>query len=390
MGIEADYVCQAHRHELFSRNSNLTYNPADGRESPEHDDRDAAGPQLGQRVAVLLGRRRGLPCAAGGFHRSGSATGGRAVGDVPAVGDVGRDSAAGRRLRSWQPDMGAERALASGDQRHRVVFNGIVEAGYGFQLSGIYFFGSGQRFSTVYSCRSPPDGVEPDRPAAARQYDCAAQRLRRRADSSRRRAPAEAVFVGRTLSIDGIAEVFNLFNRANYGSWVTDEANARYGSPNTNTAIAYQPRMGQLGFLMAFYDFRRWGRRPARRRHTSDALWGVTEMNKSLLVCWESSLFCSCHRRLAAHHSFAAEFDIDKPITLRGMLVRMDWVNPHGWLYIEVKNPDGTVTRWAVEAGGAKDSCGGACVRPTSRWAWSSSWKGTSRGAASRSPTAAA
>ena len=55
----------------------------------------------------------------------------------------------------------------------------------------------------------------------------------------------------------------------------------------------------------------------------------------------------------AAHHSFAAEFDIDKPITLRGVLVRMDWVNPHGWLYIEVKNPDGTVTKWAIEAGGA-------------------------------------
>ena len=54
-----------------------------------------------------------------------------------------------------------------------------------------------------------------------------------------------------------------------------------------------------------------------------------------------------------AHHSFAAEFDIDKPVQLRGTLVRMDWVNPHGWLYIEVKNPDGTVTRWAIEAGGA-------------------------------------
>lgn len=55
----------------------------------------------------------------------------------------------------------------------------------------------------------------------------------------------------------------------------------------------------------------------------------------------------------AAHHSFAAEFDIDKPIMLRGVLVRMDWVNPHGWLYMEVKNPDGSVTRWAIEAGGA-------------------------------------
>ena len=56
---------------------------------------------------------------------------------------------------------------------------------------------------------------------------------------------------------------------------------------------------------------------------------------------------------VVAHHSFAAEFDIDKPIELRGTLTRLEWVNPHGWLYIDVENPDGTVTNWAIEAGGA-------------------------------------
>jgi hypothetical protein len=54
---------------------------------------------------------------------------------------------------------------------------------------------------------------------------------------------------------------------------------------------------------------------------------------------------------VAAHHSFAAEFDIDKPIELKGTLTKMAWVNPHGWIYIDVKNPDGTVTNWAIEAG---------------------------------------
>lgn len=54
-----------------------------------------------------------------------------------------------------------------------------------------------------------------------------------------------------------------------------------------------------------------------------------------------------------AHHSFAAEFDIEKPIELRGTLTGMDWVNPHGWLYIDVENLDGTTTNWAIEAGGA-------------------------------------
>ena len=56
---------------------------------------------------------------------------------------------------------------------------------------------------------------------------------------------------------------------------------------------------------------------------------------------------------LAAHHSFAAEFDIEKPIELQGTLTSMEWANPHGWLYIDVKNSDGTVTNWAIEAGGA-------------------------------------
>lgn len=54
-----------------------------------------------------------------------------------------------------------------------------------------------------------------------------------------------------------------------------------------------------------------------------------------------------------AHHSFAAEFDIEKPVELSGTLTGMDWVNPHGWLYMDVENSDGTVTNWAVEAGGA-------------------------------------
>ena len=52
-----------------------------------------------------------------------------------------------------------------------------------------------------------------------------------------------------------------------------------------------------------------------------------------------------------AHHSFAAEFDEHKPITLKGVLTRMEWVNPHGWLYMDVKGPDGKVENWGIEAG---------------------------------------
>jgi hypothetical protein len=52
-----------------------------------------------------------------------------------------------------------------------------------------------------------------------------------------------------------------------------------------------------------------------------------------------------------AHHAFAAEFDADKPIDLAGTVTKVKWVNPHSWLYFDVKAPDGTVTNWGVEFG---------------------------------------
>jgi hypothetical protein len=54
---------------------------------------------------------------------------------------------------------------------------------------------------------------------------------------------------------------------------------------------------------------------------------------------------------LAAHHSFAAEYDADRPVTLTGSVTKMAWINPHSWIYIDVKKADGTVENWAVEAG---------------------------------------
>ena len=53
-----------------------------------------------------------------------------------------------------------------------------------------------------------------------------------------------------------------------------------------------------------------------------------------------------------AHHAFAAEYDVDKPVELKGILTKMEWVNPHGWIYMDVKQPDGTSKHWTVETSG--------------------------------------
>jgi hypothetical protein len=55
--------------------------------------------------------------------------------------------------------------------------------------------------------------------------------------------------------------------------------------------------------------------------------------------------------RLAAHHAFAAEFDATKPIKLKGTVVKMEWINPHTWLHIDVKQPNGKTERWMIEGG---------------------------------------
>ncbi len=52
-----------------------------------------------------------------------------------------------------------------------------------------------------------------------------------------------------------------------------------------------------------------------------------------------------------AHHSFASEFDAQKPVKFTATVTKMEWINPHAWMHVAVKKPDGTVENWMIEAG---------------------------------------
>ena len=54
---------------------------------------------------------------------------------------------------------------------------------------------------------------------------------------------------------------------------------------------------------------------------------------------------------LSAHHAFAAEFDVNQPVKVHGTVTKVEWVNPHAWLYVDVKGPDGKVVNWHFELG---------------------------------------
>ncbi len=150
------------------------------------------------------------------------------------------------------PDLGGEYTYAATDQRHRANVNGVVDLGYGVQLSGIYFYGSGMRFAVT-------DGTD-------RRSEGGSGENRLRADGSivprnnlvgkplhRVDVRLQKAFpvVGK-VKVDGMVETYNLFNHANYGSYTTNMANANFGRPSQNTALAYQPRMMQLGVKLTF------------------------------------------------------------------------------------------------------------------------------------------
>ena len=71
----------------------------------------------------------------------------------------------------------------------------------------------------------------------------------------------------------------------------------------------------------------------------------------ALVVLGFCAVLAGTRASLVAHHAFSAEFDANRPVDMKGTVTRVQWINPHVWIHVDVKMPDGMVEPWAIEAG---------------------------------------
>jgi len=256
MAIEVDYVNIKSRDEKsIQDNVNITFNPATGIPYPYSDVTHRAFPLYG------------------------------VVGMIPHIGQSdyhGLQTNFTKRLgRNWQAsltytlsglwdqdppplsgfnavtfpvaqDLGGERSLAETDQRHRLVFNGIWQVAHGFQVSGVYFYGSGQR--TQITCGCDARGLQISSVDRLRLNGTIIPRESFVGDPIHRVEVRlqQRIRLYDRVAIDGFLEVFNLFDRANYGLYDTVESSKTFGQPIASPNLSYAARTLQLGFRLNF------------------------------------------------------------------------------------------------------------------------------------------
>ena len=243
MSLEVNFNYTGGRREEVPMNGNLSYNPATGANNPFTNVSLRPFPDWGivnfewlagwsnyYGTDFTLTKRY-----SDNWQLSGSYTLAVLQGRSPAPRTVVHRRPTGSSISrplgfALAPDMGGEYTYAVSDQRHRFTANGIWDVGRGLQVSGIYFFGSGERLQCEYGRRSARDegrgGVSASSgcaPTARSSRATSSSAIRFTAwtcgSSSGFRSPA-------ALRVDGMFEVFNLFNHANYGWYTTNESNA--------------------------------------------------------------------------------------------------------------------------------------------------------------------
>jgi hypothetical protein len=153
------------------------------------------------------------------------------------------------------PDLGEDYGPAETDQRHRATLNAIWDVRGGFQVSGLYFYASGERQQINPGSTDVRDlGATGDYPNRRRADGSVVPRNSLNNPSMHRVDVRfqQRIPVGPRVRLDGQLEVFNVFNRFNPSGIVTNELNIRYGELQESNNIAYRPRVLQLGFRLTF------------------------------------------------------------------------------------------------------------------------------------------
>ena len=269
MAIESNYVFTGGRKEEFAPNINLTYDPVTGANIRFQDVARTPFPDWGVVRAEILGKRSNYHGWENSFTKrfsnrwQANATYSlawfRDEDPAPLVLTLDRGAPVPTVLSplgfAVAEDLGGIYGLAATEQRHRATFNGIWDAGLGIQVSGLYFFGSGERFNTAWGGDLRNTGVTPVGGGRLRTNGTIVPRNALVGNPIHRvdlRITKRQRIVGRA-TIDGMIEVFNLFDHANFGSYGTQESiAASFGRPSFNPNVAYQPRILQLGFRFAF------------------------------------------------------------------------------------------------------------------------------------------
>jgi hypothetical protein len=256
IAFEADYVYSQGRNEKdVIDNMNLTYNPATGVNYPFSDISRRAYPDFGNISMVVRGGRSSYHALQTAVtKRLSNRWQGSATYTLSGLWDATPPPFQGLAPVPFEtsPDMGGEFTLSAADLRHRAVFNGIWQVGRGLQVSSIFFLGVGQRALTVYGGdlrgisgvgggeslvrqRLRPDGSIVPR-------NDFTQPARRRMDVRlQQRIP-----LGGRVALDGIAELFNVFNSPNW-TVETQESSAQFGRNITG-----EYRRAQFGFRLTF------------------------------------------------------------------------------------------------------------------------------------------
>ena len=259
MSVTADYVSTLLRHDRVTNgNINLTYDEATGTNYDFRDISRRPFPDWGrvrQTQTLADNNRNALETSftkrfSDNWQASGTYTFGftkrRLPQPVSGFETVPFDLVG---------ELGPQYGPAIGDQRHRAVFNGIWQVGGGFQISGLYFYGSGETFNTTAGgdrrrLSSAPTGqasrLRADGTIAP--YNGLVGRPIHRVDLRLQ----ERINLGGPTSVSIFLEVFNALNHENYGSYTGNESNSNFGNPTFNSALAYAARMVQLGFRFQF------------------------------------------------------------------------------------------------------------------------------------------